>query len=264
VDAEVAKAPSERTPLSVRSRGEPLGDLGGRRGLPLEPLLDEVDEHAVLLPVADGIEPQHGCLFLGFEVGEADVEPRRSLPTLPNHDALRCGPVAVGQVSVDSLPKQAEANEVRVRIQDHDPEGGLEKELLEHRAKGIALPGPGLPAEERVPVEAARVEQEANARLGGKLADVEAGARGSRLPEPCRDPLVVGADDLELVEGSGSAAEEHSQAVDLAARPRLKLDRVHLAEVLADRRVAPRLQLEALHRRMEGERPAVDRRRGRH
>jgi hypothetical protein len=115
-----------------------------------------------------------------------------------------------------------------------------------------------------MPVETARIQKEADARLGSELADIETRVRRSSLLQPRADALLIRPADREIMEGSDPTVQQHPAAMNLPALPRLELDGVHLPEVISDRRVAPWLQLEALHREMEGEHPAVDRRRGRH
>src|SRR4051812_44953325 len=174
-------------------------------------------------------------------------------------DAFGRAPVAVGNVAVHAVAKRPDADEIGVRIEDDDPERGLEEELLEDGAERVALPRAGLPAEERVPVEAARVEEEAHSVLVGELADVEAGPLGPRLFQPCRHARFVGPADRHIMERGDTAFEEHPLAVDGASLFRHELDGVHLPEVLTDRRVAPRLELEPVYRSVKAESAAVDR-----
>ena len=183
---------------------------------------------------------------------------RRAAAT--DDDALGGAPVAVRNVAVHALAKRADADEVGVRIEDDDPERGLEEELFEHGAERVALSRPRLPAEERVPVEADRIEEETHSVLGGELADVEPGPLGPRPFQPCRHPRFVGPRDRHVVERGDIALEKHSLALDGASLSRHELDSMHLPQVFADRRVAPRLQLEPVHRSVEAEGRSVDRR----
>ena len=211
VDAEVAEAGTERPPLRLRSLQQPLGDLAARRGAALEALLDEVHEDAVLLPVADRVEPQDRRLLLRLEVGEADMEPfgaRRAAAA--DDDALGRAPVAVRNVAVHAVAKRADADEVGVRVEDDDPERRLEEKLLEHRAERVALPGAGLPAEERVPVEAARVEEEAHSVLGGELADVE---RRPLWPRPLPTMPPTRASSARAIATSWNGATPPSRSI---------------------------------------------------
>jgi len=110
-------------------------------------------------------------------------------------------------------------------------------------------------------VEAARVEQEPDV-LGGELADVEPSSLRSRPFQPCRHARFVSPPDRDIVERGDTAFEEHPLALDGASLSGHELDGVHLPEVFADRRVASRLELEPVHRSVEAETAAVDRRRG--
>ena len=191
-------------------------------------------------------------------------------------------PIAGSHVLADALPDLAEPNEVRVRIEDDQPQRRLQQELLENRAEGVRLPGAGLSAEERVPVEPAGVEPEAHARPEDELADVEGGAPRARPVEPPRDGLRVRPHDRGLVERAPVAVEDDAVAAgegdaevgrvgdllgdggdELRAFDPGGLDRVHLAEAPVDRGVAAGLQHEVLDRALEREAPAVDRRRDR-
>jgi hypothetical protein len=115
-----------------------------------------------------------------------------------------------------------------------------------------------------VPVEAARVEEETHPVLGGELTDVESSSLGPRPFQPCRHALFAGPRDRDVVKRCDTAFEEHSLAVDGASLFSDELDGVHLPEVFANRRVAPRLELQPVHGSVETEGTAVDRRRGPH
>ena len=99
-----------------------------------------------------------------------------------------------------------------------------------------------------MPVEAARIEEETNSVLGRELADVEPSPLWPRPFQPCRHARFVGPPDRHVVERGDTAFEEHSLAVHGASLFRQELDGVHLPEVFPDRRVAPRLELEPVHR----------------
>ena len=127
-------------------------------------------------------------------------------------DAVGCVAVAGGHVLADALPDLAEPDEVRVRIEDDQPQRRLQQELLENRAEGVRLPGARLSAEERVPVEPAGVEPEAHARAQDELADVERRPPRSRPVEPPRDGLRLRPHDRRLVEREPVAVEDDTVA----------------------------------------------------
>ncbi len=114
-----------------------------------------------------------------------------------------------------------------------------------------------------MPVEAARVEEEPHSVFRHELADVQAGALRPRALEPRADTLLVRATDGQVVERSDPCFEQDAASLDGTALARQEVDGVHLAEALAQRRVAPGLELEPVHRGVEGECLAVDRGRAR-
>ena len=101
------------------------------------------------------------------------------------------------------------------------------------------------------------IEEEPHAVLGHELADVEAGALRPRISKPCADPLLVGALDRQVVKGGNPVFEQHPAPLDGTALAGQEVDGVHLAEALVQRCIAPGLELEPVHRSVEGERLAV-------
>ena len=172
------------------------------------PPLEDLDERAVLVTVPDRIEPEDGRLLDRIEVAEADVEPLGTAPDGAHDDALGRLPVTGRDVFVDAVSWLAEPDEVRVRIEDDQPQRRLQQKLLEDRAEGVRLPGAGLPAEERVPVEPAGVEPEAHARTEGELTDVERRSSRSGPVEPVGDGRRVRPRDRNVVERGPVAVEE--------------------------------------------------------
>jgi hypothetical protein len=60
------------------------------------------------------------------------------------------------------------------------------------------------------------------------------------------------------VERGDTALEKHPLAADRASLFRHELDGMHLPQVFADRRIAPRLKLEPVYGSVEAEGAAVD------
>jgi hypothetical protein len=148
----------ERLDDRARCAPQPLGQLPRAGVGALESALEQIDERAVLVAVADRVEAQYRGLFLCVTVGEAHVEPLRPYRRASAHDDPGCRLSIAGRHGiVDAVPRVVKPDEVRVRVEDDDAKRRLEQELLEDRAEGVRLPRPRLAAEERVPVEPAGV-----------------------------------------------------------------------------------------------------------
>ena len=192
------------------------------------------------------------------------MEPVRAFSCAPpDNDALGRASVPLGHVAVHAVAERAHPDKVRVRVEDDDAKRCLQEQLFEHSAERVALTRPRLAAEERVPVESTRVEQETDARPGRELADAEPSPLRPRRFEPCTDAFLVRALDAHVVEGSDPVLE-HPTPLDRVSLAGHELDGVDLTEALANGRVAARLELERVHSSLEAEGPAVDRGRSRH
>jgi hypothetical protein len=118
----------------------------GRQGrLPSEgrrqSALENLDERTVLLTVPDGIEPEYGGLLDRVEVAKADVEPLW-IAADGAHDNTFCRlPIAGCQACVNAVSGLAEPDEVRIRVEDDQPQRRLQQELLEDRAERVCLSG---------------------------------------------------------------------------------------------------------------------------
>jgi hypothetical protein len=90
--------------------------------------LERLGECRVLLTVADRVQAEHGCLLGRVEVPEADVEPVWPCVSCSAHlddrgrSRIPCTDVAGGAV-----PELGEAGEVRVRVEDDDPQRRLDQ-----------------------------------------------------------------------------------------------------------------------------------------
>ena len=261
VDAEVAQPRPERlVPRLGRGEQRLHDSRRTRSGLRRGARLEQLHERAVLIPVADRVEPQHSRLLGGVAVHETDVEPLGSFPCPPHLERAGSLHVARSETGFHVAPHLAEADEVRVRVEDDDPQRRLEQEPLEDRAERVRLSRAGLAAEERVPVEAARVEGKAHRRLERQLADVERGALWPRAGDPGCDRLGARRGDGLVVERSAVAFEHDAVAAcdpdhqrgsgRVATKARIErarldpgvLDHVHVAQTRrADRHVAARL-----------------------
>src|SRR5262249_34563531 len=150
-------------------------------------LARELDEHGVLLAVGDRVELERGGEEAEVELLADDREPvgpfARAADEDPGLDLAVAGDRVRGRV----VARVGKAHEVGVRVEDDDAELRLVEEPLEDDAERIRLARARLAAEERMPVEAARVERERNAGRERELADDEPGARG-------RARVEVGAD----------------------------------------------------------------------
>ena len=214
VDAEVAHPPDQPVETLARGGRVARGErLEGRRA---GPFVEGAEQLVVLVRVADRVELQDGGVGGAVELREAEPEPV----------VARCGgradedrrrqlgePRGTGRIGVG--PRFAEADEVGVRI-DHDhAQLGLEQELLEHDAERVRLARAGLSAEERVPVEAGRVDPRRHrvvtAREHG--ADHELGGVASR-PGQLRDLEAGRVLDLRIDERSAVAGEHDARSLD--------------------------------------------------
>ena len=277
MNPQVAETGSERLDVRARRAEQPLRQLDRARGGVLEPALQHVDQGAVFLAIVDRVEPEHGGLLLRVTVGEADMEPLCAGRGAAAHDQPGGrSSVTVREGLLDVLPHLPEPDEIRVRVEDDDAKRRLEQKLLEDRAERVGLPRPRLAAEERVPVEAARVEGEAHTRLEHELADVERGPLRSRALQPGHDRGLVCRLDRKVVERRTAVFEDDAVAAGkgnpnvgrtgelrahnrgkLSSLGRRELDCVDLTQPSADRDVAAGLQLEPVNRALECETPAV-------
>jgi hypothetical protein len=113
-------------------------------------LVLDVQQDVVLLRVRDRVESQHRAFRPQVEVGVPDPQRLAVLNGGPQHpdvggaDRGRSGRVGI-------LPRRAEADEVRVGVQDQQRQAGPEEQLLEHHAECIGLSRAALTAPERVP-----------------------------------------------------------------------------------------------------------------
>jgi hypothetical protein len=207
------------------------------------------------------------------------VETLGAVPDRAHDDAFGRLPVPGRDIVVDAVPGLAEPDEVRVRIQDDQPQRRLQQKPLQDRAEGVRLPRAGLSAEEGVAVEPAGVEPEAHARPEGQLTDVERRPARSCAFEPLGDGCRVRPRDRKVVERAPVAVEEDSVAAsesDAVVRrighvraygcrqfrpfDPCRLDSMHLTEPAVDRGVAADFHREVVDRPLEREAPAVDRR----
>ena len=127
---------------------------------------------------AIGSSRSSAALRGGGELGDAEAQPLVAGP------ALRCTArpsasraVALGRRLVDAVAHARQPDEVGVRVEDDDPQVGLEQQPLEHDAERVGLAGAGLPAQERVAVEAAGVER---ARHAGRQRSSPTSSRARR------------------------------------------------------------------------------------
>ena len=189
VDAEVPGAHPERV-HGVGRGAHLVDDLPHRPRLGRDGALERLGERRVLLAVADWVQAKHGRLLGRVEVSEADVEPVGARISCTTHlDGRGRGRVLRIDVTPDAVAQLGEADEVRVRVEDHDPERRLDQQPLEDRPERVRLPGAGLPAEERVPVERPRVERERHALGERQRPDLERSSRRPSCIQPPRDLL---------------------------------------------------------------------------
>ena len=97
-------------------------------------------------------------------------------------DAAGRLPVALGHPRVGAGAGRVQVREVGVRVEHDHPQARLHQQPLEHDAERVRLARAGLPAQERVAVEAPRVDGRGHAGDERELADLErrAGAAASR------------------------------------------------------------------------------------
>ena len=171
-------------------------------------------------------------------------------------------------VALDAVPHVREADEVGVRVEDHDTERRLGKQPLEDRAERVGLPRARLAAQERVAVERSRVESERHALGEGERAHVEHRPGRSHGVQPARDLGRGRHASRSRVEGPVGPLEE--PALDAHRRggeagPALERHARHVPEaVAADEDVVPDARVEPIRRDVVGEVPSVDRGRSRH
>ena len=146
MDAEVAKPGAERPLHRIRGMQQPVGDVAGTRVGALEAPFEEVDQDAVLVPITNRIEPQNSRLLVCVAIGEADVQPFPLCGFASAHDDIAGGaPVAGRDLFFNAVPHRAKPHEIRVGVENDDPQSRLDKQLLEHGAQRIALPEPDWP-----------------------------------------------------------------------------------------------------------------------
>ena len=121
------------------------------------------------------------------------------------------GVAAGGHVSPRS-PGSRRDGRSRVQVEDDQPQRRLQQELLENRAEGVRLPGTGLSAEERVPVEPAASRPKRTPSRRMRLADVEGTPAGVVSVKPPRDGLRLRPHDRRLVEQEPVAVEDDTVA----------------------------------------------------
>jgi hypothetical protein len=247
VRPEVPQPGTERAQLRARSLEEVLRQLlrAPRRGF--DAGVQHVDERAVLVDVANRVELEHRRLLLGIAVDEAHVQP---LPRVSaaNLEALGRLPVLGSRLLLDTVAHGVQPDEVGVRVEHDDPQRRSQQQLFEHGSERVRLARPRLAAEERVPVESARVKEEAQPGLEHELADIERGARRATALEPGRDVGLCRRRDRLPMERLRVVVEHQSCATrerDPSGRPavggreldvvgRCQLHLLHLAEPAAE------------------------------
>jgi hypothetical protein len=235
----------------------------------------------VLLAIGDRVQPQQRRLLVGIEVAHPHAQAPVDVGVSAHRD--RAGGVGVASRcrGLDPGPRAPERHVVGVRVQDHDPQVGLEQQPLEHDAERVGLPRPRLPAQERVAPEPFGIELERHPRRQCELADLEARAARSGARQPFADLLGRRRTRERVVEGAPVAVEDRADAagepdehaclgahvgVAVLDRGRLLVDepqRVHLPEppagdVLEDD-IASDAQVELVQPGLERERAPVDR-----
>ena len=273
VDAEVAHAAhhARRIPMVVQV----LEAL--RIGL-----IYQRDELGVLVAVRGRVELQGRRLLRARELAQPHAQPlgHRALRAV-DADAGGRGAMALRELRRNARPGLTETHEVGVRIEHDHLERGLDQQLLEHRAQCVGLARAGLAAQERVPVEAARVEREPHARREPQLAERQPRAGRSIAPLPVRDLVGPGGPHRCVVERRRPAVVHRSPAGGVADRHRRRqvaavlpaqlagvqaghVERLDLAQPRAvsglENDVAAHAQRERLERSLQGETPPVERR----
>lgn len=122
--------------------------------------------------------------------------------------------MALRDLLVHAAPRLSEANEVRIRVEDDDPEARVEEQALEDDTERVGLPGPGLAAEERVAVEPSRVETGCDTRREPKLADLQSSPGWTDLLEPRGNLLRVGTAHEGVVERRPVAVPDYTCGPD--------------------------------------------------
>ena len=202
----------------------------------------------VLVAVGDRVEPQQRRLRDRARAAKRSRRPRLG------HAARRRPPRGSGRALAPSLlsrtwPRRTKS-EFGSRITTRRL--GVHQQPLEHHAERVRLAGAGLAAQERVPVEAARVERARHAGRERQLADAELRASGPRAVQPGADLVRYRRADQDVVERRAVAVDDQALAARVAdRRPRCgrrgrsrsastalaHLQRQHLAEpVVAEQR----------------------------
>jgi hypothetical protein len=93
------------------------------------------------------------------ELGEAKPQAVVALGARPpDEDRGRQLGEPRGRLGIGCCARVAQPHEVGVRVEDHHAQVGVEQQPLEHEPERVRLAGAGLPAEERVAVEARGVD----------------------------------------------------------------------------------------------------------
>ena len=243
----------------MRAIVEPRRRLAALRPQPLEPLegerfdaFHEREQLGVLLAVGDRVQPQGGRLQRRVELREAKSEIH---PRAPDDDRVAQRGEALDVRLAGVRPQLVQPHEVGVRVEHDDSQAGLEQQPLEHDAERVRLPGPRLPAQERVPAEPARVERDGDARCEKELAHRHAGATRGKAGDVPRDLVGRGGPDGGVVKRPSKLVEQsalsdrvpdrdlHAHAGagvglrdDIGAGAARQLERQHLPQPAARRR----------------------------
>ncbi len=157
VDAEVAD-PAEQAvePFARRfatARRERLVARGAR------PFLECAQQLVVLDGIADRVELEDASVRGAVELREANPEPALPLRRRrANEDRGRERSESCCERGVGAGARLTQAHEIGVGVDHDDPQLGVEQKLLEDDAKRVRLARARLPAEERMPIEAAGVD----------------------------------------------------------------------------------------------------------
>ena len=193
-----------------------------------------------------------------------------------NHESRRRFAVPVGDGRVRSLPDLAQTDEVGVGIEHDDSQVRVEDQALEDGAEGVRLAGSGLAAEERVPVEPARVQRDAQLGLEQHRSDVEPRTGRAALDQVPFDDVRRRTCDRHVVERRRLRVQHHAASPNdrdpdirraRARKRRRELgaldpgvpELVDLAQVaVSDGDVTADLDVEVVRRTLEDEPATVD------
>ena len=224
-------------------------------------------ERGVLVSVGDRVEPEHRRLLAPSKSRKrtwSRCRPRRRRRVgrrsrrPPRRTAARVVPGAVAEF--------AEADEVRVRVEHHDPERRLGEQALEDRPERVRLTRARLAAEERMAVERAGVEGERDALGVGERAHLEHRPGWPRGVEPAGDLGGRRRAGDRTGERFGRPGKYAALDPGQPSVRRVEVDARRVAEpgvggAVGDHDVAPHAQIEAVDRHPQQEGSSVDRRR---